>query len=215
MFLRQRKRSRGQALVEFSLVFPMFAMALFGIISLGLWVFYQQQLSNAVREAARYAALHSSSAQCPTNSHLPPQAPPTTYGLCDTPAEGWPRMVAAGRSAIWGMNPSSVSVVACWSGYVAGSTYDVERDYPGASYAPCTIGGQVAETSTGALPCPVTAADTVDTASDVAANGSTSYETRVSVYACFDWSPPMAGFLLIPSQVTIRAGLTEIMQRQQ
>jgi hypothetical protein len=210
-----REPTRGQALVEFSLVFPMFAMVLFGIISLGLWVFYQQQLSNAAREAARYAAIHSSGAQCPTVSHIAPQAPPNTYFACDAPVDGWPRMVAAGRSAVWGMNSSSVSIVGCWSGFVDASGNDAPPGAPGASYAPCAISGQVAESSVGALPCPVSAADATDTASDVSYNNGVSYQTRVTVYACFKWSPPMAGFLLIPSQITMRAGLTEIVQRQQ
>jgi TadE-like protein len=208
-------RGRGQALVEFSLVFPIFAMVLFGIISLGLWVFYQQQLSNATREAARYAAIHSSGAQCPTVSHRDPQAYPNSYFRCDAPENGWPRMVAAGRSAVWGMNSSSVSIVGCWSGYVDGSGNDAPPGSPGSSYAPCTIAGQVAETSVANLPCPVAPSDASDTASDVSFNAGLAYETRVTVYACFRWSPPMAGFLLIPSQVTIRAGLTEIVQRQQ
>jgi hypothetical protein len=201
--------------VEFALVFPIFAMVLFGIISVGLWVFYQQELSNAAREAARYAAVHSSGAQCPTVSHLNPQAPPTTYFRCDAPANNWPRMVAAGRDAIWALNPAAVSIVGCWSGYVDTNGNDAAPGSPGASYAPCTISGQVAETSVSGLPCPVTAADAIDTASDVSYNSGLSYETRVTAYACLNWSPPMAGFLLIPEQVTIRAGLTEIVQRQQ
>lgn len=124
-------------------------------------------------------------------------------------------MVAAGRSAVWGVNPANVSIVACWSGYVDANGNDAPPGAPGATYAPCTIAGAVAETSVGGLPCPVSAGDTTDTASDVSyANGST-YQTRVTAYACFEWSPPMAGFLVIPSTVTIRAGLTEIVQRQQ
>ncbi len=210
-----RDRGRGQALAEFALVFPIFAVVLFGIISLGLWVFYQQQLTSAAREAARYAAIHSSSAQCPTVSKIDPQAPPTTYYRCDRPEDGWPNMVRAGRSAIWGINPSSVSIVACWSGFrdVAGN--DAPPGAPGATYSPCTISGVVAEQSVGSIGCPVTAAATSDTASDVSYGNGTTYGTRVTTYACFNWSPPMAGFLLIPSNVTIRAGLTEIVQRQQ
>jgi hypothetical protein len=38
---------------------------------------------------------------------------------------------------------------------------------------------------------------------------------QVTVYACFRWSPPLAGLLLIPSQVTMRAVITEVIQRQQ
>jgi hypothetical protein len=61
----------------------------------------------------------------------------------------------------------------------------------------------------------VSSAATTDTASDVSYANGTTYGTRVTAYACFNWSPPMAGFLMIPSTVTIRSGLTEIVQRQQ
>jgi TadE-like protein len=210
-----RRRSAGQALVEFALVFPIMIMVLFGIISLGLLVFYQQQLSSAAREAARYAAIHSASAQCPTVSKLDPQAPPTSYYRCDRPEDGWPLMVAAGRSAIWGMSPGSVSIVACWSGYRDTNNHDAPPGSAGATYAPCTISGSVAETSIGSLPCPVTASSTSDTASNVSYRDGNTYQTRVTAYACSNWSPPMAGFLLIPRTVTLRADLTEIVQRQQ
>ena len=69
-------RRRGQALVEFALVFPLFLLVLFSIIAFGLYVFYNQQLANAAREAARYAAVHSSTAQCPTVSRLDPAGRP-------------------------------------------------------------------------------------------------------------------------------------------
>ena len=38
---------------------------------------------------------------------------------------------------------------------------------------------------------------------------------RVTVYACYVWAPPMAGFLLIPTTVTFRAVISEPIQRQQ
>jgi hypothetical protein len=37
----------------------------------------------------------------------------------------------------------------------------------------------------------------------------------VTAYACYVWQPPMAGFLLLPNQVTLRAVVTEAIQRQQ
>ena len=46
---RQRRFSRGQALVEFALILPLFLMVLTGIIVLGVVVFYNQQLSNAAQ----------------------------------------------------------------------------------------------------------------------------------------------------------------------
>ena len=90
---------RGQALVEFALVFPLFLLVLFSVISFGLYIFYNQQLANAAREAARYAAVHSSTAHCPTVSNLdPPQTlrpSNDTYSRCDAPEGGWPNMVSA------------------------------------------------------------------------------------------------------------------------
>ena len=46
----------GQTMVELALVLPLFIMVVVGIIVLGIGVFYNQQLSNAAREAARFAA---------------------------------------------------------------------------------------------------------------------------------------------------------------
>ncbi len=49
------------------------------MIVLGLGVFYQQELTNVAREAARYAAIHSATAQCPTVSNLVPGPSARTY----------------------------------------------------------------------------------------------------------------------------------------
>ena len=38
---------------------------------------------------------------------------------------------------------------------------------------------------------------------------------RVTAYACYNWTPPLAGFLLVPQQVTLRGVITEPIQRQQ
>src|SRR5262249_58687571 len=105
--------------------------------------------------------------------------------------------------------------VGAWSGYREASGPDAPPVSLGATYTPCTISGQTAEWSVSSLPCPVTAANTIDTASDVSYQNGLTYGTRVTVYACVPWSPPMAGFLMIPSSVTLRAGITEIIQRQQ
>ena len=50
--------SRGQALVEFAIVFPFIVIFLFGIIDLGLMLNRRITLEHAVREGARYAAVH-------------------------------------------------------------------------------------------------------------------------------------------------------------
>ena len=51
------RRRRGQALVEFSLVAPIFFFLIFGIIDFGRYVYYVQVLNNGAREGARYATL--------------------------------------------------------------------------------------------------------------------------------------------------------------
>ena len=53
-----KRKLSGQSLVEFALVFPIFFFLLTGFFDLGRAVFYYSSLSNAVREAARYAIVH-------------------------------------------------------------------------------------------------------------------------------------------------------------
>ena len=124
------------------------------------------------------------------------------------------------------MAPSTVSLAACWSGYVdlannsdalpsrrmsspiarsTGSIHDRPRR-PRCPAPPRSVRAR-----------PTQKADGDDKASDIAAALSTgrAYPTTVTVYACFNWKPPMAGFVLIPNTITIRAVVTEALQRQQ
>lgn len=219
---------RGQSLAEFALIAPLVFATLFGIIVLGLWVFYQQQVTNVAREAARFAAIHSESAPCPTVGWRDPN--PATFGSysrCDPPP--WPDMTAHARSSVWGMNPSSIMVNACWSGYVAPGTAvpsdgNLGPPFPQADrpavedhgggpvsnqFVQCKIAGYDPTTELSSLGC---SAGMTTSADDPASNKATN---QVTVYACFQWSPPLAGFLVIPSSVTMRAQITEVVQRQQ
>ena len=231
----RRSPSVGQALVEFALVFPIFVLLLLGVIVLGLGVFYQQQLTNATREAARYASIHSATAQCPTVSTLDPvQNVPTSYYRCDRPSS-WPLMTKAARSAAWGLDTGAIDIAACWSGWVtqppasgsapaAGSydapppgTYDIAGT-PTAfatTWAPCSIGGiEDPQDHSSQIACGPNL-PTIDTASDQSDRVGVIVANTVTVYACFQWTPPMAGFLLIPGTVTQTAVITEPIERQQ
>jgi Flp pilus assembly protein TadG len=53
-----RRRSRGQALVEFALVFPIALIVLFGIFDVGRLVFVYTGLTNGAREGARLAIVN-------------------------------------------------------------------------------------------------------------------------------------------------------------
>lgn len=51
--------SRGQSLVEFALVLPIFLLLLFGLIDMARYVYLNSTLSQAAREAARVAAVEA------------------------------------------------------------------------------------------------------------------------------------------------------------
>lgn len=225
-----RPDDRGQAMVELALVAPLFVMLLVGIITLGIGVFYQQQMTNAAREAARYASIHSATAQCPTVSKLTPVAPPKTYVPCDPPATGWPFMTTAGRRLVFGLPPNAVQIAACWSGYREDTTNAYDAPPPGdyvissttitiaSTFTQCHIDGADPTQDPDAISCTSNlAATTVDEASAVSEGGAEGriVANTVTAYACYVWRPPLAGFLLIPNTVTLRAVVTEPIERQQ
>ena len=137
-------------------------------------------------------------------------------------------MTAAGRRLLFGINASAVNVAACWSGYVEDGTgnYDARPPLapPGyddigavnSSFAQCTIDGADPATDPSDIACTGSlASTTVDTASDLSEGQGRIVANTVTAYACYAWSPPLAGFLLIPETVTLRAVITEPIQRQQ
>ena len=243
--LRRLAQSRGQTLVEFALIAPLLILMMMGIVTLGTGVFYQQQLTNAAREAARYAAIHSATSQCPTTSWLQPnwsrvgpEIDQTTYYGCDPPNLRWPEMTAHARDQVWGLSRGGVHFAACWSGYWDGDPVANPNSYDAAPRKPdgtanefeqCTIGGIDPRTNSSSLPCPpplTTAAD--DMASNLAASTDFSSANQVTVYACHVWTPPAGGLgfpilcpggwcsvEIVPSAITMRAVITEAIQHQQ
>lgn len=222
-----RRHAGGQTMVELALVAPLFFMVIFGIIILGIGVFYQQQIAHAAREAARYAVVNTGSAQCPTVSNLPPDAAvvASSYWACDPPATRWPEMTAHARQSVFGLSRSAVHVSACWSGFWTKDTslnwadYDaLPRDQTTQAPNPfrqCTIGGVDPRLSAESLSCPapITSASDDMASSYVTSTGGNT--NQVTVYACYEWRPPLAGFLLIPPTMTMRAVITEALQYQQ
>ena len=59
---RNARRSRGQALVEFSLVFPLMMLLVFGLIDIGRLVYANNALGEAAREGARWGSVQARSA---------------------------------------------------------------------------------------------------------------------------------------------------------
>ncbi len=57
---RYRRSGRGQTLVEFALVLPIFLVMLFGLFDAGRYVYMSSVVSQAAREGARLAAVETS-----------------------------------------------------------------------------------------------------------------------------------------------------------
>lgn len=55
-----RRRTRGQALVEFALVFPLLLLMLFGIIDAGRLIYTYNTVANSARNGARVAIVNQS-----------------------------------------------------------------------------------------------------------------------------------------------------------
>lgn len=230
-------------MVELALAMPLFIVVLFGVILLGLAVFYHQQVENAAREAARYAAIHSATSQCPTEGWKLPQGgnKPLTYVSCDRASEGWPFLTEHARGRVFGFDSQDLSVSACWSGYQESSgAYDAQPRYdhdndPSTpdienSWTPCTMwadtdGDGAADATVDPivgidqLGCPAIPTNaTNDTGSNIPNN-------HVTVFTCFEWQPPMGGLAIplpgntsitiIPSTIAMKAAITEVIQRQQ
>ena len=116
---------RGQTLVEAALVLPLFIAVITAVIVFGIGLFYQQQITNAAREGARYAALHSATSDCPTSSRksvnagmVPDPTVVSVLALCDPASTKWPLLQAHARErAGFGFDESALHFAACWSGY--------------------------------------------------------------------------------------------------
>jgi hypothetical protein len=63
--VRSPSRSKGQALAEFAIVFPVFALLFFGLIDIGRYVYVANSLNQAAREGARYGSVVQWEPDCP------------------------------------------------------------------------------------------------------------------------------------------------------
>jgi Flp pilus assembly protein TadG len=75
------QRSRGTSAVEFALIGPTAFLLLIGAVVLGIVVMHEVQLTQAVRDSARAAAICGSTTDQATGSTLPDGTPCTTAGI--------------------------------------------------------------------------------------------------------------------------------------
>ncbi len=136
---RPTRRQRGQALVEFAFVAPIFFLMLFGIIDFGRYVYYVQILNNAAREGARYAIVHGSNSFQPTG---PTSNDPTITAIVRNYAVG-----VIGNGAVltigstWGTPPNPPTNNRGQNVHVT-VTYDFHSLIPIVPIPPITIKGE-------------------------------------------------------------------------
>lgn len=100
---------RGQALVEFALVAPVFFLLLFAVIEGGRFILYYQMLANATRDGARYAIVHGSQSYCPSGP-MPP-GEPTPLACYDLPGA---KIVQRVKDSALGLMGTGVTVTPTW-----------------------------------------------------------------------------------------------------
>jgi hypothetical protein len=118
------RAGRGQALVEFALIVPLFLALLFAIVDFGRVVWANDSLANSAREAARFAIVHggTKSTACPvgppvTGVTVIPIASPT----CPNPSPSKQSIIdIASAFSIAGGAPLVVDV--CYGAGCSGST---------------------------------------------------------------------------------------------
>ena len=129
--MRTRTGARGQSMVEFAVVLPVFLMLLVSIFDFGRVIWINDTLSGAAREAARYAIVHggSISTLCPAGPPAPDSRDP------DASCPPYPNGTAypiGSKEAIrdvalhWALGASSDVTVSVCYGVVASCAGDVD-----------------------------------------------------------------------------------------
>jgi Flp pilus assembly protein TadG len=126
--LRRSKRGRGQALVEFALVIPVFLLVLSGILDFGFALFSRMSVINAAREGAHAGSLEIKHALIPGDVVASAQAQALAGGLT-LPA---PTVTCIHAGA---------KLASC-STAVGGDSVLVEASYPYKSFFPLLFGTQ-------------------------------------------------------------------------
>jgi Flp pilus assembly protein TadG len=107
---------RGQSLVEFAIVFPIFALLLFGLIDLGRYVYVTNAFNQAAREATRYGSVEQWSYTCPAG--VSPQDRLTcTAQVAKNGVAGGPAFVTATATCTTN-GSTSVGAASCRAGYL-------------------------------------------------------------------------------------------------
>ena len=118
-----RPRESGQALLEFALILPIFAVALLGMIDVGRAIWANNAVANAAREAARYATVHGGSKAntCPVGPRGPKTTIPPVSASCPYPSDSKQSIYDTARSFLIA-GGSNIVITACYGSGCSGDT---------------------------------------------------------------------------------------------
>jgi TadE-like protein len=129
--MTRRATPRGQSMVEFALIFPIFILLLVGMFDLGRVVWVNNTLATASREAARFAVVHGAKSACPVGPPAAGTQIPAVSTSCPYPAPS--RQAIKDVAQRWAAGTSSnVTVHVC---YGAVTTCTSDTDLAGATDA--------------------------------------------------------------------------------
>jgi Flp pilus assembly protein TadG len=123
--MTRRSRTRGQAMVEFAIIFPVFILLLVGMFDFGRVVWVNNTLATAAREAARYAIVHGTKSACPVGPAAAGTVIPVAGTACPFPSPS--RQAIKDVAQKWAAGTSaSVTVHVCY-GVVTSCTSDTDQ----------------------------------------------------------------------------------------
>jgi Flp pilus assembly protein TadG len=137
----RQHRSRGQALVEFSLILPIFLVMLMGVVDVGRAIWAQSSLAAAAREGARFAIVHGGTANntCPVGTAASTANVPLASSSCPYPSPS----KQAIRDAVTAMataGGTSLTVTVCYGTNCSGDTDAVGTTGNNGRGNPVTVG---------------------------------------------------------------------------
>jgi len=163
--LGRRTRSRGQGLVEFALVLPVFMVILIGMVDLGRAIWANNSVANAAREAARFASVHGGSCEdlsgsvcsstnyCPVGPTAPGSAVPSASASCPYPSPSKQSIYDTATGYLVG-GGSSTTVTACY--WVPSNLYNTDGTTRLAATSSCSGNTDVGSPATNARGAAVT-----------------------------------------------------------
>jgi Flp pilus assembly protein TadG len=118
-------RARGQALVEFSLVLPVFLIMLMAVVDIGRAIWAQNSLASAAREGARYAIVHggSDTTDCPVGPISPDRTKPlpSASTSCPNPSPS-KQSIKDAVTAAAAAGGTNLTVTVCYGSGCSGDT---------------------------------------------------------------------------------------------